>query len=237
MEPKEYIQMGDVFHQVSIENYKKQVSYFKENKINKETFLIPHFINDTSDNLKQTKEELRNKFGIQTKKVLLSVGVINRSKNMEYIIRETNKLSKDWTLVLCGKIGESDLIKLGKELLGKRFIHLFVNRNDIPEVYAVADLFVLASIQEGFGIVSIEAMSAGLPVILHDKELFRWILKDDTVCIDMTKENALSSFINNKLINNPNWFKEKGISNRKLFENNYSWTAVKKEYLNLLLTK
>ncbi|MDE5876024.1 MAG: glycosyltransferase [Muribaculaceae bacterium] len=41
----------------------------------------------------------------------------------------------------------------------------FKNRNEISEIYSKADCFVLASRRETFGVVYIEAMLAGLPVI------------------------------------------------------------------------
>jgi glycosyltransferase involved in cell wall biosynthesis len=44
----------------------------------------------------------------------------------------------------------------------------FVNQSGLPEVYAVADIFVLASEGETWGLVVNEAMAAGLPVVVSD---------------------------------------------------------------------
>ena len=190
IEPHEYVKMGDEFHQVNIENYCKQKKYFKANNINKKVYLIPHFIPDITP-IKISKAVLRKKYNIKTEKVLLSVGRIDRAhKNMEYVIKEAAKLPEDWSLVLCGGIGEADLLDIGRNLLGNRFIHIFLPREKVPEIYAMADLFVLGSLQEGFGIVTLEAMRAGLPIILHDRELFRWILKDDSVCVVVNPDDV-----------------------------------------------
>ncbi len=232
MEPEEYEKFGNVFHQVNIENYKKQQKYFKEKHLLTKIILIPHFANEV-DSIKLCREQIRLKYGIITEKVVLSVGHISSNKNMNYIISEATKLPEDWTLVLAGGIAEMDLIDLAKQQLGNRFVHIFLPREKMPEVYAIADLFVLASKNEGFGIVIIEAMRAGLPVILNDKEIFRWIIKDDTVCIDMSKPNNLANFIIDKIENNIIFFEEKSKKNLCTFKLEYSWEVLKSKYREL----
>jgi glycosyltransferase involved in cell wall biosynthesis len=41
----------------------------------------------------------------------------------------------------------------------------FVNQSQLPKVYAVADIFVLPSVDEPWGLIINEVMCAGLPVI------------------------------------------------------------------------
>jgi glycosyltransferase involved in cell wall biosynthesis len=186
------------------------------------------------------KNELRKEFGIFTPKVILSVGAINRGhKRMDYLINEVAKLSEEWTLVVCGAArgNEGDIVlNLGKEKMGNRFIHLFMDREEISKVYAVADIFVLASTQEGFGIVILEAMQSGLPVLLHDRELFRWILNQPDCCINMEKKGCLSDILI-KCSSDGEWIKRKSVLNKKIFSENYSWQGLRKQYLSLLIGK
>jgi len=127
-------------------------------------------------------------------------------------------------------------LNFGKEKMGNRFVHLFIQREEISKVYAIADVFVLASTQEGFGIVTLEAMQSGLPVFLHDRELFRWILKQPDCCINMEKENELYSKMM-ECANDQKWLSDKSALNKKTFNELYRWSGVKKQYLDMLTAR
>jgi glycosyltransferase involved in cell wall biosynthesis len=237
MVPFEYINNADVIHEVSIENYNRMISYVKEKNINKEIVLLPHFLS-TPDKSILSKEQARTKYGINAKKILLSVGAINTvHKRMDYLLEEFSKLKEDWTLVICGASNSEDgnkIIEFAKSKFGKRFVHLYVPREEINDVYALADVFVLCSTLEGFGIVTIEAMRSALPVVLHDTELFRWILKQSDTTVDMEKPNSLANLINTNG-SNEQWLNEKAAYNRNTFLKHYCWSGLKSDYLNLLL--
>lgn len=234
--PSDNINNADVFHEVSIENYKTMKAYIEQHHLKKEVVLLPHFLKDPTPEIFDTAA-IKKQFGIKTSNVLLSVGAINRGhKRMDYLINEASVLPGDWSLVVCGAASGKDgeeLLQLGREKFGERFIHLLLPRGEIRKIYAVSDLFVLASTREGFGIVTLEAMSAGVPVVLHQSELFEWILKQPDCCINMAEKGALSTFL---LTNakNEGWRKEKSELNKRLFEQYYSWSGVRKEYLKLL---
>lgn len=60
---------------------------------------------------------------------------------------------------------EPALKDLARELGMADAVEFMGERQDIPEQLAAADIFVMASLSEGFGLTLIEAMAAGLPVI------------------------------------------------------------------------
>jgi glycosyltransferase involved in cell wall biosynthesis len=237
IDPPAYIGFGDVIHEVSIENYNKMQAYLTKHNIKKDVRLIPHFL-QTDIQSQLTKEQARSKYGIHTPKLILSVGDVNRNnKRMDYLVNEVARLSNDWGLVICGGVKTDDSKKIiteAQEKLGDRFKHLYVPHHEIIDVYRMADVFVLCSLQEGFGMVNIEAMRAGLPIILHKNDLFRWILKDDEWCVDMSKEGNLTAFLQSKIADEETLL-NKGIENTNLFHEHYLWEGVKKEYLDFIL--
>jgi glycosyltransferase involved in cell wall biosynthesis len=232
--PEQNISRADVFHEVNIENYEAITAYIRlHNLKDKSAHLIPHFINAGEIRVDASQEELKKQFGITTKYALLAVGVVTRYiKRTEYVISEAAKLGNDWTLVLCGRVDEPDLVEEAKRLMGDRVITLTLPLARMPELYKVSDVFVFASLWEGFGIVNVEAMSMGVPVVVHDRKLFRWIVKDDTCAIDLTQKGALCAWVKERE-NISGWFEQKGNANRKLAEEHYSWEAVKESYYKM----
>lgn len=99
--------------------------------------------------------------------VFLSVGELNKNKNHEVVIRAIARLNNpNIHYVICGK-GELKkyLINLSKELGVSNQIHLLGLRQDVAEIYNIADLFIFPSFREGLSVSLMEAMSSGLPII------------------------------------------------------------------------
>ena len=99
--------------------------------------------------------------------VVLSVGELNKNKNHATVIRALSKTTnKDIIYLICGQGMLKDyLIELAQELeLSEKVIFLGY-RNDLHEIYQMADLFIFPSFREGLSVSVMEAMSAGLPIV------------------------------------------------------------------------
>jgi glycosyltransferase involved in cell wall biosynthesis len=109
------------------------------------------------------------KYGIEVPYILY-VGAGDFHKNLIRLLNVYQRLSDIFphSLVLAGKITERHRpIMEHVEKLDLRHRVVFtdtVTENDLPTVYKGADLFVLPSIYEGFGLVLPEAMACGTPV-------------------------------------------------------------------------
>ncbi len=119
-------------------------------------------------NIGEYKLEDLSKYGIN-KKYILGSGRIVKQKRFDYLIEAFSKLkNKNLQLVLAGKYEESEKKKLEKIAKKNRVDILFLgslNLQELIKVYNLAKVTVLTCPKEWFGIVSIEAMACGCPVV------------------------------------------------------------------------
>lgn len=102
--------------------------------------------------------------------VVLFVGRLDKEKNIDLVIKSFVKILEEIKarLVIAGKGKEkSSLIKLARKLGIDQNINFtgYVSDKDLPALYKMADLFVIASIAELQSIATMEAMASSLPVV------------------------------------------------------------------------
>lgn len=159
----------DVLITINKEDYERAKKKFKIKTIEYVPGVgidVGRFANNPTD--KNTK---RKELGIpENAYVLLSVGELNVNKNQQIVVRAVGDL-KDKTIhyVIAGK-GDQDkaLLDLAKEVGIEDQFHLIGYRSDVPELYKMADVYILPSIREGLNVSVMEAMSSGLPCIVSD---------------------------------------------------------------------
>ncbi|MEI6058819.1 MAG: glycosyltransferase family 4 protein, partial [archaeon] len=108
------------------------------------------------------------KFGI-TKKYILGSGRIIKQKRFDYLVEAFSNLkNKDLQLVIAGKYSE-EMKKELDDLANKKGVKLLflgsLNIEDLVRVYNLASVTVLTCPKEWFGLVPIEAMACGCPVV------------------------------------------------------------------------
>jgi glycosyltransferase involved in cell wall biosynthesis len=93
----------------------------------------------------------------------------------------------------------NEVDKLAPDLLPGRFLRATFKREQMPDLYRSADLFLHTKIRESFGNVYIEALSCGVPIVAHDDEVSRWILGEHAILVDTESKSALSTAIRDGL--------------------------------------
>ena len=118
-----------------------------------------------------------------TSKRFLAVGRFSRQhKGFDLLIEAFNLFSQhnsDWILDIVGEGREEKLYKdlITKYKLEDRVkIHPFTN--DVQSYYSAAQIYVLSSRWEGFGLVLVEAMAHGLPIVSSDLPTSKEIMGD-----------------------------------------------------------
>jgi glycosyltransferase involved in cell wall biosynthesis len=132
----------------------------------------PNFVSHTTD--KKFLEQFRNRFASMDKKIVLFVGRLVEVKGVEYLIRALKEIKIESHLIIAGDgILSNHLQNLTRSLGLESRVTFFggANREELGWLYDISDVFVLPSIVdskgavEGLGLVVIEAMESGLPVI------------------------------------------------------------------------
>ncbi|MDJ0736906.1 MAG: glycosyltransferase family 4 protein [Nostocaceae cyanobacterium] len=122
--------------------------------------------------------ELLQKYGLNGSKVLMTVARLwsgDIYKGVDVTIRALGKIARVFPEVKYLVIGRGDdqprLAQLAKDLgVSDRVVFAgFVPTEDLIEHYRLADAYVMPS-QEGFGIVYLEAMACGVPVLSGDDD-------------------------------------------------------------------
>ncbi len=153
---------------------------------------------------------IRKKFGIgdQTR-LLLFVGRLAHEKNVLFLLdvmKELKQRHLDVHLLLVGDGPAKEEIRNYSIQTGvDRQITLagVVNRNDLPDYYQQADLFVFASLTETQGLVVLESLAASTPVVAIKKMGIANVLRDQdgALLIDEPDVKAFAQRVETLLTN------------------------------------
>ncbi len=186
------------------------------------------------------RHEARAKLGIDPDaKVVLYVGRFDYRKGIETLVRAVNlsQLRSNIHLIIGGgsRPGQSDGIERDRiegiiNQLGMRDFTTFPGRlgdQDLPYYYAAADVCVVPSHYEPFGLVAIEAMASGTPVVASDVGglQFTVVSKETGLLCPPQDEVSFAGAIDSILCNSE-WRTLLGHNARKRVEKMFSWDGV-----------
>ena len=202
--------------------------YFERNKDQWESVLIPNGVNPS---LFSPGQSSRARFKLpENVPLVLMVSALIPSKRVMSGIRAVSQ-NKDLHLLVCGNGPEHKQVKnLGENLMPGRFHLRKIPREQMPDIYRSADVFLHMSLDEPSANVYIEALATGLPIVTHDRFVTRWTLENTSILVNTEDELSLVESITSSL----NLCSESDISNRRnLAEDRYCWEGIGQQYLSL----
>jgi len=156
---------------ICVSNYEKFL-ILKHFKINEKKFeIIPCGVNlEEFKDLKKKKKEYSS---------ILTVCRLEKYKGVQYLIKVLPSLDQDIILEIVGKGPfKSHLVKLAKEIHVETRVKFYQNlpRNELLQKYSNADLFILLSKHESYGISVMEALASRTPcIVANTSALTEWI--------------------------------------------------------------
>lgn len=180
------------------------------------------------------------------------VGRITRQKGLPYFLRAVRRLPEDVQVVLCAGAPDTPEImaevsglvqELSTERTGVVWIPDMLPREELCAVLASATVFVCPSIYEPLGIVNLEAMAVGLPVVASATGGIPEVVDDGVtgLLVPLAQEQdgtgtpldperfetdlagALAA-----VVSDPARAREMGVASRRRVEDHFSWDAIAK---------
>lgn len=146
----------DYFIVLNPEMYEENIKNFGLTNIK----LIPNFILDDEYSIKKERKDL---------KVALAIGRFCEDKGFDYLIDIWENIVKEKPYFKLKIVGsgelEQEIIKKIKIKKLEESIKVFPATSNIKKYYEEADVYLLTSRREGFGMVLLEAMASKLPIV------------------------------------------------------------------------
>lgn len=210
---------------IAISKYNKELieKFFPKNK-DKIKIILNGYDTKMFFNEECNKKEILEKVGIKKEyeKIVCFAGRLTKNKGLDILLKASKIYGNEKTLTLIVGAGKAkkELQDMQKELKVKNFIFVG-NKNQtlLRKIYNISDVLTLPSRKESFGLVALEAIACGTPVVA-------------------TKNGGLIDFVNKKvgiLVQNENVEKLANaiiyiLGNKEVFQKEYLTEYAKQNY-------
>jgi N-acetyllactosaminide 3-alpha-galactosyltransferase len=161
---------------------------------------------------------------------VLFVGRLASHKGIEHLLEGAREVDANF-LIVGGSESEEKYREMARklDLGGKVFFAGTVTEKDLPKYYAASDILILPSVSrlEAFGIVALEAMATGKPVIISDIPGVREVITEgrEGLLVDPLNPKDLAEKVS-VLLGDEGKRREMGINARKKVEERFSLEKV-----------
>lgn len=172
-----------------------------------------------------------------TTKTMISVGRLSKEKRFDLLIQIWSlfiKKNEEWKLYIYGEGSQREnLQKLidDYDLSNSVFLRGFTD--EINKAYLMCSINVSTSASEGFGLMAVEGMAAGLPFIAFDLPPFRDFVQDGKSGF-LIREKDINTYVNKlELLANNFELRKQMSENCKIIANEYSINTIMNKWDNL----
>jgi glycosyltransferase involved in cell wall biosynthesis len=202
--------------------------------------VVPNGVDPEKFKPKPAAIEVRQLSGLEGKQAVLFVGRLIPRKGLNFLVEAAKTVVKenaDTAFVIVGNGPLRSKLKSRLETLGlsKNFLFIGdVKENVLVSVFNRADVFVLPSIQEGQGIVLLEAQSSAKPVVAFNVGGVQEAIANGKSGLLVEKGNSseLAEAIV-KLLSNQSLRENMGAEGRKFVLRNFTWDLCAEKMLHI----
>ncbi|MFP4013236.1 MAG: glycosyltransferase [Chitinispirillaceae bacterium] len=119
----------------------------------------------------EARERVGKKYGLGDGILMLYTGRIGKEKSLGFLAEVFHKLQHkhdNLNLILAGNGPHMEEIKQQMSVCRNVIFTGRLDREELPELYAAADIFVFPSVTDTFGMSVLEAQSCGVPAVVSD---------------------------------------------------------------------
>lgn len=156
--------------------------------------VVHHGVDPIPQIAPQAGEAFRRELGLEAPFVL-HVGAIQKRKNVARLLEAFEGLPERYLLALAGATGygAGEIIGRIEESPARQRIRLlgYRTRDELNHLYRTAAVLAFPSLEEGFGLPVLEAMSAGLPVVTANGSALKEVAGDAALLVDPLDADGL----------------------------------------------
>ena len=151
----------------------------------KQNYITPVGLDESKFEGCSLKSNFRRQYNLEEKKILLYIGKMEPRRNPFFLLELMKQMPNEYVLVMVGEgpLFEQVKNKVRNESIRNVFVLGKKKQEELPAIYASSDLFLLASNYEIFGMVILESMYFGTPVISTATAGANTLIDETTGCI------------------------------------------------------
>ncbi len=191
--------------------------------------IVPNGVDPEKFKPLSDKTMAKRQFGLGNEPCVLFVGSLIPRKGLPYLIEAAKNVVKQkpetkFLIVGDGPLKNQLIKAIDAYNLGVNFKFLGILKEELSDAYNAADVFALPSVQEGQGIVMLEAQAAAVPPVAFDVGGVNEAIRDGEtgLLVKRSDTDGLADALL-RLLSDGALREKMGVNGRKFVVENYTW--------------